>query len=295
MFFTSQSPLSFKLSVIMPGKKTAKKRSQKSADRSTPNRETSPPATRRGKRLRTDDEGDHQGTEKRLQTSEEQSTSKTVTSADIPNIVTTVLKSLSANTNPQNSGGTPNASTTTGAATIVASGNSNPTPTRAANDDSPRPLTTEDVSAIVGAIVGNHSRQTNPTARDLPRPLFSDLGKHLSVNIQHVFSICLYVCCYKPNMTMHGRHAFVTVLLYIPTCYWHTPCTLHDSQTLNPPTPIANKCYRIFFSPIPLFHPLPLHATIDHIEEFGTSQAPSDTTKSPEKASSSSISHPPPY
>jgi len=41
---------------------------------------------------------------------------------------------------------------------------------------------------------------------------------------------------------------------------------------------------------LPLFHLLFVYATIDHIEEFGTSRAPLDITK---KASSSLTSHPP--
>ena len=210
----------------MPWKKTAKKCSQKTADKSTPNREILPPATRHGKWSRTDDEDDCQETEKQLQTSKEQSTPNTETTADISNIIMTVLKSLSDN-NLQNLGSTPNTSTTSGKATTVASGNSNPTPTRATNDDSPHPLTAEDISSILGAIVGNHSRQTNLTVRDLPNSSFSDLGKHLIVNTRLPSAIVAISCCYALSMTMHGRHAFVVVPLHIYTCHWHSPYTLY--------------------------------------------------------------------
>ena len=156
----------------MPKNKAVKKKptqKEKDTGRNTENRSTSPPATR-GKRRRND-EGERQGIEKRPQPTEEENTSKTVTSANIPNVITTVLKSLSAS----NSSGAPKASSTAGA-----SSTSNLTPTRAANDEPPRPLTTEDISAIVTTIVNNHAKQPTPRGSDTPSSSFSDLGKHLS-------------------------------------------------------------------------------------------------------------------
>jgi len=144
----------------MPGRKPAKKPAQKKNSQGTQNRESPPvtPRVTRGKRTRIDD-GEHQGTEKRQRTTE----SQTVTTDDIPKIVTTVLASLSAT-------GAPDANTSSGA-----SGNTNPTPTRDVNDDSSRPLTADDIYTIVETIVSKRTRET--TARDPARSSFSDLGK----------------------------------------------------------------------------------------------------------------------